>query len=286
MNSSGERVAATSWNSGRSARRPTPTRTARASAAWARVISSVAAQPPVSFAPSTPMVNRIGATARSWKSRMAKLARPAGALSRRRSTSTGTTMAVEESARARPMRAAGAGSSPSSAAAPPIARAERVTCREPRPKMSRRRVRRRSQDSSMPIMNRRNTTPNSARWLISSRLLIVTQRKPGPALDELAEAVGPEQRPDPEEAEHRADRAADGTAARRCRPSPGRRSPPCRIRGRGGPPFRSASAPPSCGGGGSGCKATGVKAWPAPAPGRRPGRPGARCRSRRGWWRR
>ena len=52
------------------------------------------------------MVNRIGATARSWKSSTEKLARPDGALSRFCSASTGITIAVEESASARPIRAA------------------------------------------------------------------------------------------------------------------------------------------------------------------------------------
>ena len=56
--------------------------------------------------PSTAIANRIGATARSWKSRTEKLARPAGALSRLASARTGTTIAVEDSARTRPAKTA------------------------------------------------------------------------------------------------------------------------------------------------------------------------------------
>jgi hypothetical protein len=57
-------------------------------------------------APSTAMVNRIGATARSWKRRTEKLARPVGAFRRFCSASTGTTIAVDDRASARPMTAA------------------------------------------------------------------------------------------------------------------------------------------------------------------------------------
>ena len=56
--------------------------------------------------PSTAIVNRIGATARSWNSSTEKLARPAGVVSRRLAARTGTTIAVEDRASARPIKAA------------------------------------------------------------------------------------------------------------------------------------------------------------------------------------
>ncbi len=77
MKSSGLRVRATSWNSGLRPSRPAPTSRASATAAWpsarARPVSAS-----LSLRPSTAMANRTGATARSWNSSTAKLARPAG----------------------------------------------------------------------------------------------------------------------------------------------------------------------------------------------------------------
>ena len=58
---------------------------------------------------------------------------------------------------------AATGVSPRAIPAAPMASEQATTCAAPSPKTSRRRTLRRSQDSSMPIVNRRKTTPNSAR---------------------------------------------------------------------------------------------------------------------------
>ena len=106
MNSSVERVRATSWNRGRRARRPATTISTRATAAWPRARASAQPLSPPSSRPSTAIANRAGATARSWNSRTAKLVRPVGALSRFCSASTGSTTAVDD--RASPMPTIGA----------------------------------------------------------------------------------------------------------------------------------------------------------------------------------
>ena len=101
MNSSVERVRATSWNSGRRARRPATTISTSAIAAWPSAMASAQPLSPPSSRPSTAIANRTGATARSWNSRTAKLVRPVGAFSRFCSARTGSTTAVDD--RARPM---------------------------------------------------------------------------------------------------------------------------------------------------------------------------------------
>ena len=83
------------------------------------------------------------------------------------------TTAVEDSARAAPIAAAGATSSPKAMAARAMAARHRLTCSAPMPNTQRRIKRRRSHDSSRPIMNSRKTTPNSANWAISSGLAMV-----------------------------------------------------------------------------------------------------------------
>ena len=169
MNSSGLRVWATSWNSGRSATRPTTTIATRATTACrsanARPFSSPA--PPAALS-SAAIVNSTGAMARSWNSRIEKLSRPVGECSRFCPARIGMTIAVEESASAMPAIAAGPAASPSTYPRPPIASADRMTWPAPSPNTSRRRVRRRSNESSSPMTNIRNTTPNSARWPTSA----------------------------------------------------------------------------------------------------------------------
>ena len=143
------------------------------------------------------MVNSTGATARSWNRSTEKVARPVGEASRFCAARTGTTIAVEDSASATPTKAAGAGSAPSAKAIAPSTAAQATTCSEPRPKTRRRNVHRRSQDSSMPIMNRRNTTPNSARCAISWRLPIVIQDSHGAWPTKRPRPSGPSSTPAP-----------------------------------------------------------------------------------------
>ena len=72
------------------------------------------------------------------------------------------TIAVDDMASAAPMTAAEAGARPSAQATPPSASVVTMTCARPSPKTSRRMRRRRSNDSSSPIVNRSATTPNAA----------------------------------------------------------------------------------------------------------------------------
>ena len=72
------------------------------------------------------------------------------------------TTAVEERASAKPMTSAATGGIRSAIAMAPSTAAEPKTCSAPSPNTRRRMRASRSQDSSSPIMNSRNTTPNSA----------------------------------------------------------------------------------------------------------------------------
>ena len=173
MNSSGERVRATSWNRGRSARRPATTMRTRAMAACPSARASAPPTSAPSLRPSTAMANSIGATARSWNSSTAKLARPAGVFRRFCSARTGRTTAVEDKASARPTMTEAANGTSRANRMMPMTREEASTWADPSPKTRRRRVRSRSHDSSTPIMNIRKITPNSARCAISDRLPMV-----------------------------------------------------------------------------------------------------------------
>ena len=143
-NSSGVSVAATSRKNGRSSSRPITTIRATASAACASAIMTpVAIEGPLS-APRMLTSSSIGTTARSCSSRTAKLARPVELIRRRCSDSSSMTIAVEDSARHRPMMTAAAPVLPSSAAMMLIATDEITTCRLPSPNTRRRMVSSRS----------------------------------------------------------------------------------------------------------------------------------------------
>ncbi len=159
---------ATDLSIGRRKSRPTPTSTATPMTAGARASSRRGLKPwPWAWA-STLRVTMIGATARSWNNSTEKAARPASACSRWCSAITGITTAVEDRARAAPRIRAADGSAPATCASPARAAAQTASWIRPRPNTSRRMSRSRSHDSSSPIMNSRNTTPNSARSAISS----------------------------------------------------------------------------------------------------------------------
>ena len=197
MNSSVERVRATRWKSGRRATRPATTISTRATTACPSARASAPPRSPPSRRPSTAMANRIGATARSWNRRTAKLVRPAGVPSRFCSASTGSTTAVEESASASPTSTAPATGWLSAMRMIAITAAEAATWIEPRPKTSRRSTRSRSQDSSIPIMNMRKITPNSARCAISERLPMVKGASQGCASAKRPRPKGPSSAPAP-----------------------------------------------------------------------------------------
>ena len=79
-------------------------------------------------------------------------------------------MAVEDRARAAPMARAAASGWPARVAIAATAEMDKAVWAPPRPNTSRRSRRSRSHDSSRPIMNSRNTTPNSASSAMSPGL--------------------------------------------------------------------------------------------------------------------
>mmetsp|Transcript_2577 Transcript_2577/g.7681 ORF Transcript_2577/g.7681 Transcript_2577/m.7681 type:complete len:294 (-) Transcript_2577:1468-2349(-) len=111
-------------------------------------------------------------TARSWNSSTLKAARPCRDPVSARSASTCMATAVEDRARPPPkMMAPGpcTAASPDTVAA--ISAVVTMTWRPPRPNTNLCMERRRSRDSSSPMLNSRNTTPSSARCLTPSTSL-------------------------------------------------------------------------------------------------------------------
>ena len=105
----------------------------------------------------------MGATIRSWNSSTASAVRPTGWVARFSSVSTCMTIAVEESASARPTAIAAGTVAPVTTAAPPISTALIPACRPPAPSTARRNAHSRSKESSRPRRNNRNSTPSSAK---------------------------------------------------------------------------------------------------------------------------
>ncbi len=171
MNSSGARERAAERNSGRSSRRPTRMMPARPAQAIASAVSGRAARPPWGATMATAISS--GATIRSWNSRTANTERPARACRRPASAIAGRPMAVEDMARAAPTASAAGQPSPKRVAAtairPPVSRNSPA----PKPNTWRHISRNRSNDSSSPIENSRNTTPSSAMSEICSGLATV-----------------------------------------------------------------------------------------------------------------
>ena len=167
MNRSWLLARAADLNSGRSTSRPvTMMPISPASDTPTARIGLGAAAPP----PSSDRAIRIGATDRSWNSRIENTARPEAACSRPASDITGTTTAVDDMARAAPSAKAGAGAMPNPTATAAISSSATRVCRAPRPNTWRRISRSRSHDSSRPMEKSRNTTPSSAMSAICSGL--------------------------------------------------------------------------------------------------------------------
>ncbi len=172
MNSSRLFDTATRLKSGRNRKRPPTTITPMPIKAGIRASRPCAPTPVPALVPaSIATVIRIGATARSCASNTAKTPRPDAVRNALRSASTGRTTAVDDRASAIP-----------SVAAPErlaliirnkAARASEQTaiCAAPRPKIMRRIDLSRSNVNSRPMVNSRNTTPNSARaWTLCERI--------------------------------------------------------------------------------------------------------------------
>jgi hypothetical protein len=147
------------------------------------------------MAARTVTVIRIGATARSWASRMEKVARPAAPPMRPRSAITGMTTAVDDSASPMPSTAAETKVWPISmkmAARPTV---QAATWVRPSPNTSRRMALRRSHDNSSPIMNSRKATPSSDRERIWAASEMVSHDNQGAVSDSRARPSGPSKTP-------------------------------------------------------------------------------------------
>ncbi|MNI45821.1 hypothetical protein D3C73_1002610 [compost metagenome] len=123
----------------------------------------LSAAPAPMAADSTATMASSGTMARSSNSRMETALWPEGAGSSPRSSSIWTMTAVEDMTKPMaPTKAAAAGA-PAAMAVSVRARPLSPTWAEPRPKISRRRPHRREGRISRPMMNRKMTTPNSAK---------------------------------------------------------------------------------------------------------------------------
>ena len=105
------------------------------------------------------------------------------------------TIAVEDKARQAPRITDTVGGLPYRLAMPPITAAERIICRLPSPNTRRRIVFSRSKDSSMPIMNSRNTTPSSAMPATFLASTTVSQYRNGNCLISEPSPSGPRMAP-------------------------------------------------------------------------------------------
>ena len=114
--------------------------------------------------------------ARSWNSSTAKVSRPAGVVSRSRSASIGSTIAVDDIARPAPSTIAPGQAMPAAWASAASAAPLIATCAVPRPNTARRITHSRCGRTSRPIRNSSITTPRLAIEAIASTS--VTSRSP------------------------------------------------------------------------------------------------------------
>ena len=136
--------------------------------------------------PANPTNSRIGTTAKSWNSRMAKLLRPAGVLRRRLSIRSWLTKAVDDKASERPNIVAATIVFPNRKATSPIAAALAATCAPPSPNTSLRIAQSCATDNSRPMVKSRKMTPSSAKRRKPSRSLNTKYSRTG---------MSPESRP-------------------------------------------------------------------------------------------
>ena len=160
-NSSDERPTATALNNGRTTKRPNTATPASSSSALPSVQSSaVTVSSPCPAKAGTRASS--GTTARSCRSRIAKVRRPRRDASSPRSDSSCRTTAVDDSARPPPMITAVGSVNPTDQAMDAITTEVTTTCAVPTPNIWFRITLSRSTLSSRPIVNSRNTTPSSA----------------------------------------------------------------------------------------------------------------------------
>ncbi len=108
-----------------------------------------------------------GTTARSWNSSTPMIFWPWGVLNSARSTSILLTIAVEDIASTPPSARPARQSSPKNSEESMTSRMVATTWAVPRPNTRRCMLCNRARLNSRPMLNIRNTTPNSARWRVS-----------------------------------------------------------------------------------------------------------------------
>ena len=150
-------------NSGRITSRPIAKMTAMAISACPIAHANASTTDPSLCAAKAASRNRIGRTASSWHSRMAELERPVLVPRRWFSAKSCMTIAVEDSANPKPSTTATGSVLSKYEAINAIAVPVKTTCAPPSPNTRWRIAHSRSTESSRPIMNKRNTTPSSAR---------------------------------------------------------------------------------------------------------------------------
>jgi hypothetical protein len=84
-------------------------------------------------------------------------------------------MGVEDKARQAPITSEASNGLPNAQAVAPMAKVVTATCSMPKPNTMRRMVHSRSNDSSRPMVNSRNTMPSSASWsTVSCEVMAMT----------------------------------------------------------------------------------------------------------------
>jgi hypothetical protein len=166
---------ATTRSSGRVKKRPITT-TAAIAASTRSACMPLASPAPGRSAASSGTRPISGIAAMSWNSRIAKLVRPTGAVSRLRSFMLWIAIAVDESASASPATSAARHGRPTVTKKPASSAPHSASCMPPPRNTSRRISHSRLGSSSSPIANSISTTPNSAKCMIDS----TSSMKPSP----------------------------------------------------------------------------------------------------------
>ena len=169
-NSSGERAAATSWNSRGSTQRLASSKPINSSTALPRVRPSSTYQTPLLS--EVRAGNRVSSNTatRSWNSKTPMAFWPWLLKISPRLLSSRLTMAVDDSARPAPSTRATASGTSSTIRIPPSNAVLASTCKPPRVNTTCRSASMRGRENSRPRVNSRNTTPSSARCGRSAEL--------------------------------------------------------------------------------------------------------------------
>ena len=166
MNNSEDFCRATMSNQGRNRRWPKNSKADNISVAFSAAKPSVRGR-------ASPVLANAGiimisaTTARSWNNSTPMIFLPCGVFSSARSTSILLTIAVDDIASTPPRAKPARQSNPKKSEVSMTSNIVATTCAVPKPNTARCMVRKRARLNSSPMLNIRNTTPNSARWRVS-----------------------------------------------------------------------------------------------------------------------